>query len=103
MAMTVGSVLFVLAIAVLASMGLLRDFGDAATSLLLGFVGATFWGVGGIAAFSAYSQAWTGSRPMAPLAYLSVGMALLVAVLTLYEVATTVRRTSGTTEQTPSR
>jgi len=99
MAMTQISVLWILSIAVLLSIGLLRDFEDAATSLLRGFTAALFWAIGGLSAFSVHAQAWNGSRPMDQLAILSVGMAMLVTLLTLYEVATAIRSTTGATKQ----
>jgi hypothetical protein len=101
MAMTVGSVLFILGVAVLASLGLVYDFGDAATNVLAGFVASVFWVVGGLSAFSAYSQAWTGSRELAPVAYLAIGMGLLTAALALYQLTVAVRRSAGTTEGAP--
>jgi len=99
MAMTQLSVLWILSIAVLLSLGLLRDFDDVGTSLLSGFTAETFWAVGGISAFSVHAEAWSGSRPMDQLAILSVGMSMLVVMLTVYEIVTAVRSTTGATTQ----
>lgn len=98
MAMTQLAVLWMLSIAVILSLGLVRDFEDAATSLLLGFTSAIFWGVGGLSAYSVHAQAWSGSRAMEPLAILSIGVAVLVGLLTMYELVVTVRKTTGATE-----
>jgi len=97
MAMTVLSVLWIMSVAALLSAGLIREFDDAATSVLLGFAGAVFWGVGGLSAYSAEAEAWTGSKPMGPLAILGVGMAMLVMALSLMKLARAIRSEVGTT------
>lgn len=99
MAMTQLTVLWLMTVALLLSGGLLRDFEDAATSVLLGFISSVFWGLAGIGAFSVHTQAWPGSKSMDLLAIVGIGMALLVAALSLHELAVAIRRTSGTTEQ----
>jgi len=96
MAMTVTSVLWIMSVAVLLSIGLLREFDDAATSVLLGFTAAIFWGVGGLAAYSAEAEAWSGSKPMEPLAILGIGMAMLVAAVSLMKLARAIRSEAGT-------
>lgn len=100
MPMTQLSVLFMLGLAAVASVGLFSPL-PAATRLLLGMLGAVLWGVGGLSAFSVYAQAWSGARAMEPLAIVGIGMAALTLLLSLYQLAAVVRTNAGTSEQTP--
>lgn len=97
MAMTVVAVLWVMSVASMMSIGLLREFDDAATPVLLGFTAAVFWAIGGLSAYSAESEAWTGTQAMEPLAILGIGMAMLVMALSLMKLARAIRAETGTT------
>jgi len=99
MAMTQLTVLFLLTLATLSSIGLLLEFGDPGTPVLLGMLGAVLYGVGGLSAFSVHAQAYAGTRAMRPLAIVGIGMALLVFGLTLFQLAQTVRSSAGTSSR----
>lgn len=97
MAMSQGAVMFVGAIAMLATAGLFVDWDDE-TGVLVGFLASILWGAMAMSSFSVHSQAWSGTKPMPPLVYIGIAMALLVALLTLYQVAQLLGNKSGATE-----
>lgn len=97
MAITVVGVLWMMSIAVLLSGGLVRDFNDEGTPVLLGFTAAVFWAISGLSAYSVESEAWTGTKAMEPLAIVGIGMAMLVMALSLMKLARAIRAETGTT------
>jgi hypothetical protein len=103
MAMSQLSVIFVLAVGLLASVGLFAPLRSPELSIVLGYLAAVLWGIGGIAAFSVHAQAWTGTKSMTPLAVISIGIALVIAALTTMKLRVVIQRSSGTTSKTAPR
>lgn len=103
MAMTQLALLFLGVLAVLLSgSGLLGQFADDATPVVLAFAGAITWGAFGISSFdvivhsSAYS---TQSEPILPLAYLGIAFSIIVGVFAVYQLLQLIQGEAESTSQ----
>jgi len=96
MAMTELSVLFMLTVATLASIGLFAPTRDPTLPVLAGFVASVLWAVGGLSAFSVYSEAYQGTQPMTPLAVVAIGLSVASAALAFYKLRNPISEYAGT-------
>lgn len=84
------------AFAVLASAGLLLDV-DKGTRVFLGFLGALVWGFVGLSAFNVHAEAYSGTEAIYPLAYLGLGMAAIVGMVTIWQLLKATGEEAGAT------
>lgn len=63
----------------------------------LAWLGAVLWGGMGLGAFDVQAQAYAGSRPMPLLAFTGIGLALLAAVVALYQTSLLIEEYGATT------
>lgn len=89
MVMTEGALLFLGALATLATIGMFIDFGDEPTRIVIGFVAALLWGIFGMSSFDVIvvdSYAAVKSEPITPLAYLGIGFAMVLTGFWFYKL-----------------
>lgn len=97
-AITQTSLLFLGALALLATLGMFVDFGDRWTRVLVSFMAAVLWGVFGISAFDVIildNFAATRSEAQMPLVFVGMGFALMTG---MYALADLVKGIGGETE-----
>lgn len=94
MVMTQSALLFMGALATLATIGLFQNFSDDATRAVVGFAGSIVWFGVGISAFDVVIEE-TGSPPMQepimPLVFLGFGFGAVVALFSLYALMEGIR------------
>lgn len=83
MAMTELVLVFLAALATLATIGLFKDFGDEATRAVVGFAGALIWLIVGISSFDVIVTDSGESAPIMPLVFLGLGLGAVVALFSL--------------------
>lgn len=94
------AVLFLGAVAVLATIGMFVDWDDA-TRVVLAFVAAVVWGLMGLSSYDVYvDDAATTSEPIYVLVYLGIGLAGITTVFAVWQVfALLGADTPGTTRE----
>lgn len=95
MAMTQLALLFLGSFATLTTLGLFVDFGDDITGALVGFVGALTWGLFGVSAFDVIVRQTpfaSASEPITPLAYLGIGLSVVVGLFSVKRLLAGVRQ-----------
>jgi uncharacterized membrane protein YuzA (DUF378 family) len=89
MVMTQLTLVFLGALATLATLGLFVEFDDRWTSILVEFLAAILWGLFGMSAFDVIVTEHVSppvSEPILPLAYLGIGLAFIVALYGFYDL-----------------
>lgn len=98
MAMTQLALLFMGALATLATVGMFVNLDDA-SRILVSFSGAILWAFFGMSAFDVYvDEAATKSEPITPLAYLGIGFAVIVGLFAFYTLIDVVRAETEATD-----
>lgn len=92
MAMTQLTLIFIGGLATLTTAGLGVTYADKATQAVVAFAAALFWAIFGMSAFDVYvNDAATKSEPITPLAYLGIGLAVIVGLFAFWLVLQSVR------------
>lgn len=89
MVMTEGALLFLGALATLATLGLFANFDDRWTGVVVTFLAAILWGLFGMSAFDVIVRETTfadSSEPIMPLVYLGFGLAFIIAIYGFYDL-----------------
>lgn len=99
MAMTELTLIWMGSLATLATIGMFVDFGDNATGVIVSFVASILWGFFGISSFDVViADDASVSEPILPLAYLGIGLGVVIGIFTFYRLVRAVGRESGATE-----
>jgi phosphate/sulfate permease len=101
MAVTQLALLFIGALAFVATLGLFYRFGDRWTGILVEGLAAVLWGLLGLSAMDVIvrqSSFASASEPIWPLVFLGIGMALGVGLYAVYDIVEGVGRTANETD-----
>jgi uncharacterized membrane protein YuzA (DUF378 family) len=97
MVMTQPALAILAGLGTLALIGMFRNF-DGATQVLIRFVGAIVWGMFGLGSFDVIVRSTSyasASEPILPLAFLGIGLAVVMALFALLELFGVIRRDAG--------